>query len=88
MSTCIHGDHVTENGHNLHRCNEENCPVCRGGLSDLALCTVCGGAEASMPTDCPGFRMPASVEELVLKGQMDYIDGKWVEKVPKSVEKR
>jgi hypothetical protein len=41
--------------HDLHtKCDDDTCIVCLGGLS---LCSVCGGAEAALPTDCPGRRM-------------------------------
>jgi hypothetical protein len=54
------------------------CPICDGGLS---LCTVCGGAEGSMPTDCPGHRMQAEVSDAVYAGEVDYDrrDG-WVQR--------
>jgi hypothetical protein len=55
--------------HHLHRCDDEHCYPCRGGL---ALCTICGGAEASMPTDCPGRPMEPYEQDWVQDGSMDY----------------
>jgi len=49
-----------------------SCNICDGGLS---LCTVCGGAEGSLPTDCPGSRMSAELSESVYAGLADYRDG-------------
>lgn len=65
-------------GHRLHSCNEENCFVCNGGLT---LCIVCGGAEGSLPTDCPGRVMTPYQDMLVMSGQQDYyrVQG-WVKK--------
>lgn len=45
------------------------CMTCAGGL---ALCVVCGGAEGSMPTDCPGCAMEPEVAEAVYAGEVDY----------------
>lgn len=62
--------------HRLHRCETEceGCQVCEGGL---ALCDVCGGAEASLPTHCPGVRMDQVAESLVQSGYADYRCGVW-----------
>jgi len=59
--------------HKLHGawcCEErESCFICEGGL---ALCTTCGGAEATLPTHCPGVRFTEHVEEQVRCGVLDY----------------
>lgn len=44
----------------------------------LAHCKVCGGAEASLPTECPGVRMTESQQDLVQWGDLDYSLGRWV----------
>jgi len=44
----------------------------------LAHCLVCGGAEGSLPTHCPGERMPAELQDAVYAGQVDYVCGHWV----------
>lgn len=58
-------------GHHLHRCGPEceGCPVCEGGL---ASCDNCGGAEGSMPTDCPQRLMTQEEWEAVYRGELDY----------------
>lgn len=51
-------------------CDRPECPFCRGGL---AFCTVCKGAEASLPTDCPGEKMGAKLEDDVQEGRANYL---------------
>ena len=61
--------------HILHKCNDEHCFCCNGGLSS---CTVCEGAEAAMPTDCPG-RLLTVIEMLgIQNGTLDFIAGSWI----------
>lgn len=43
----------------------------------LHYCTVCGGAEGSLPTDCPGVRMTAEQEEAVYHGRLNYAMRQW-----------
>lgn len=53
-------------------CNKEGCcPICDGGLG---LCKVCGGAEGSLTTDCPGFKLTASILDGVYTHGLDYKD--------------
>lgn len=69
---------IKKHWHLLHRrreCDEEECMVCEGGL---ALCTTCGGAEASMPTECPGRKMTADESDNVQAGNIDYRNGRFV----------
>jgi hypothetical protein len=62
-----------------HNCNNDAvCPICDGGLS---VCSVCGGAEGSMPTECPGFMMSPVEAQAVYKGEIDFRNGAWVQKV-------
>lgn len=62
-------------GHRLHgfgdhRSDDDRyCSVCEGRL---ALCLVCGGAESSLPTDCPGRMMTDEEADLVADGIHDY----------------
>ncbi|WP_195178930.1 hypothetical protein [Mesorhizobium sp. INR15] len=63
--------------HILHECNDHECFVCRGGLG---LCTICGGAEGAMPTDCPGEKVDSAILDQVYRGEFDYIGGRWVSK--------
>jgi energy-coupling factor transporter ATP-binding protein EcfA2 len=40
---------------------------------------VCGGAEGSLPTDCPQVLMTADQRDAVYSGKLDHIDGTWFE---------
>jgi len=62
-------------------CDKEDCPgcnICEGGL---VLCKVCGGAEGSLPTDCPGVKMTTEQDEAVYVGILNYAKGYWWEKL-------
>lgn len=63
--------------HVFHKCvpgDEDTCQICNGGLS---LCNVCGGAEASLPTDCPGIRLTSADLDEIQSGAKDYVNGFW-----------
>ncbi len=47
-------------------------------LDGLFSCSVCGGAEGSLPTECPGVRMGPYLRERVYAGRYDFRDGRWV----------
>ena len=58
------------------QCRKQYCQFCDGGLFS---CTVCGGFEGSLPTDCPGVRMTEQQEQNIYAGQLDYREGRgWV----------
>ena len=63
--------------HTLHNCGAWDCRICEGGLS---LCMVCGGAEASMPKECPGVEMTPEQADAVQSGDLDYHGWAMVEK--------
>lgn len=46
--------------------------VCNAGL---ALCTVCGGAEASLPSECPGRMLNEFELWDIQRGAVDYKHG-------------
>lgn len=58
-------------------CNDgHGCMICRGGLFQ---CVVCGGAEGSLPTDCPGERISHAHTHAILQGDLDFRFGEgWV----------
>ncbi|MEW6115633.1 MAG: hypothetical protein AB1553_01875 [Nitrospirota bacterium] len=51
-----------------------HCNICDGGL---AICKICGGAEGSLPTECPGEKMIAHQDEAVYAGKLDFFNGQW-----------
>lgn len=58
-------------------CRKEGiCNICDGGL---AFCTVCKGAEASLPTECPGRPLDATEEAEIMAGALNFRAGKWVQ---------
>lgn len=60
-------------------CREEgSCPICDGGLG---ICKVCGGAEGSLPTECPGEKMSQQQDHSVFIGIIDFKGGEWVGRV-------
>lgn len=53
---------------------EAHCNIC-----DLFLCSVCGGAEGSLTTDCPGVNMNTETADAVYGGFLDFREGRgWV----------
>jgi hypothetical protein len=66
--------------HNLYMTEDQGVPeaiVDRNGIVVLDLCKVCGGAEAAMPTECPGSWMTGQQLDDVTLGVLDYRGGKW-----------
>jgi hypothetical protein len=68
-------DLLNSYAHTLHQCDKEDCFICNGGLSS---CTVCGGAEATLPTDCPGDQMTDEQMKAVQDKANDFKNGVWV----------
>ena len=52
-------------------------PFCQGGLT---LCTVCGGTEGTLTTECCGRRLSKTEEEAIYREQsLDFRGGAWVQ---------
>ena len=49
---------------------KDDCGECN--LCNLFMCSVCCGAEGSLPTHCPGARMTEQQEAQVYAGELDY----------------
>ena len=56
-------------------CGPYGCNIC-----NLFLCAVCGGAEGSLTTDCPCYKVPYVMDQLVYAGAIDFVVDQWVEK--------
>lgn len=52
----------------------------RNGEVVLSLCRVCGGAEGSLPTDCPGTFMTEDQQDHVYAGAIDFVGSTWVKR--------
>lgn len=63
-------------GHKREWCRNAECTGCV--VCNLFLCATCDGAEASLPTHCPGERMYCVQSDGVQDGSLDYKDGTWV----------
>ena len=52
-----------------------SCPYCDGGLG---YCTVCGGAEGTLSSECCGYNLDDYVLAAIYHGGLDYVRDKWV----------
>jgi len=50
------------------------------GMEGITQCTVCNGAEGSLPTECPGVLLGYNELEAVHLGACDFVGGQWVRK--------
>jgi hypothetical protein len=41
------------------------------------MCDVCGGAESSLTTDCPGQKVSYDESCAVVSKRIDFINGRW-----------
>jgi hypothetical protein len=67
--------------HILYKTGDEDAPYAikdRNGEVVLALCRICNGAEASMPTQCPGVKMTPEQKDEVQAGTLDFDEGCWL----------
>lgn len=48
------------------------------GYEGLSQCTVCHCAEGTLPTACPGVRVPGRVQTLIIRGVVDFVGDRWV----------
>jgi hypothetical protein len=60
-----HGSECTDPG---------NCLFCDCGLK---LCTVCGLAEGSLTSECPGVKVDYELANKCYNGTADYFDDAW-----------
>ena len=56
-------------------CGPYGCNVC-----NLFICSICGGAEGSLTTDCCGYKVPYVMDKLVYAGAIDFVVDQWVTK--------
>lgn len=66
--------------HDLYKTGDKDVPweiQDQNGEVVLGLCKVCGGAEGTLPTECPGVRMKPQQYDDVQGGMLDFRDGSW-----------
>lgn len=51
-------------------------------MEGLSQCTVCGGSEGTLPTDCPGEQIAFEALERIHHGEIDFVGGMWRHKAP------
>ena len=57
----------------------EKCSQCNHDThAELFVCAVCGGAEASLPSSCPGRALTPDEADAVQAALLDFKDGTWV----------
>jgi hypothetical protein len=56
-------------------CGPYGCNVC-----NLFICSVCGGVEGSLTTDCPCYQVPYIMGQLVYAGAIDFVVDQWITK--------
>ncbi len=72
-------------GHKWARCKSQTCTGCHLCHGGLGVCVTCGGAEGSLPTDCPGKLMEHDVNEAVYNGEIDYLRSRgWVKQASRN----
>lgn len=80
-SKSIHAFCVASNMENWARAPKPRAPgehTFEDRADGLQNCLVCGGAEATLPTHCPGVLMSAQYREQIAAGILDYrIGGVW-----------
>ena len=54
--------------------------VADGGL---AVCKVCHCFEGGLATTCPGTTVSYDQQERIYNGEVDFVDGQWIEKATK-----
>lgn len=65
----------TNRKHVLYETADKDRPewICDGnGEVVLSLCRVCGGAECSLPTNCPGRCLTLKESDLICAGELDF----------------
>lgn len=67
---------------NHERAKHENCDDIGCNICNLYICSMCGGAEGSLTTDCPCYQVPYIMGQLVYAEAIDFVVDKWVTKNP------
>lgn len=65
-------------GHHWAHCTSRECTGCHLCHGGLAVCTVCGGMEGALTTECRGERLDMMFIDAVYAGLIDWRGGEWV----------
>lgn len=68
---------IDEHCHIPVKCTDPECNGCMFCAGGLYACEVCGGAEGSMTTQCPGRRLSADELEQVYAQRRDFNQNRW-----------
>ena len=60
--------------HVYHKCTDPDCSIC---ISELDYCTVCGGSDIDLTTECYGMKLNSYILEAIHSGGLDYKNGEW-----------
>lgn len=65
---------VNFHGHKRYNCDgkSDRCFAGTCYACNLFFCTRCNGAEASLPTDCPGIPISQEMQDDIAAGNSDY----------------
>jgi len=58
-----------KDGHPAHSNSGAHCPFCE---EEILACATCGGAEGSLPKQCPGVKISEDDQQLIYKGVLDF----------------
>ncbi len=75
------------NGHIQATCDGKCSEPYGCTLCNLFYCTVCRGAEGSLPSECPGKPISEENQQLIYQGTLDFRDGSWINRPLKKWEK-
>lgn len=66
--------------HTKYVCTRQECYPCQFCDGGLFACTICGGFEGTLTTECPGRKLTPDEERLIYtEGKLDFRNGAWVE---------
>lgn len=77
--------------HTRYICTREHCYPCQFCEGGLFACTVCGGFEGTLTTDCCGRKLTSEEKDRIYHAaNLDFRDGEWVNEpnYPRSIQIR
>lgn len=62
------------------RCQDSGVTHCLYCDGCLFTCINCDCSEGTLPTDCPGIKIDEKKQMKIYNGEIDFIDGQWIDK--------